>query len=321
MGFTTKLKQLKMYAKYGVLWVQKLQICTTTGAPGVLIEYGGSADSVKIGGSAFSTTELGFVDGVTAGTVTASKAAVPDANKDLGDFRNLDAVNLDAGSSGVPGSVDVFPTTAAKGKLAITKADNTANDTTTLAVAAQGQASTITIPDPGAASASVLLSAGTNSIAATAGVMTRTGQEYQLSSPAKVGGTAGWVVAAAVNLYEATLPASQTGSKLIIPIRGLKVGWTVTGFKIVLQIESAGGTVTVDADLRKLTNAAGDPTDASVGAIVQVSVTADTAVAATKTALAEVIAADEWLYIELTATTGGSTDIRYLGATVTVTEA
>jgi hypothetical protein len=128
-------------------------------------------------------------------------------------------------------------------------------------------------------------------------------------------------VAAANNLYEATLPASQTGSKLIVPVRGLKVGWTVTGFKIVLQIESAGNAVTVDADLRKLTSAAGDPVDASVGAIVQVSVTADTAVAATKTALTEVIAADEWLYLEITATTLASTDIRFLGATVTVTEA
>lgn len=203
------------------------------------------AKQLVVGGNTLSGTELGYVDGITPGTVTASKALVVDANRDLATVRNL---TLD-------------------------------------------------------------------------GTLTRTGQVWQLSGPPKVGGTAGWVVAGATNLYEATLPASQTGSKLIIPVRGLKVGWTVTAFTIYAQIESAGNTVTLDADLRKLTNAAADPTDASVGAITQVSVTADTAVAQSKTALAEVVAADEWLYIELTATTAASTDIRFLGATVTVTEA
>lgn len=91
-----------------------------------------------------------------AGTVEASKAVVVDANKDIGDFRNLDVVNLDAGASGTAGSVDVFPTTAAKGKLAITKSDNTNNDTTTINVAAQAAAQTLTVPDP-LASADFLL--------------------------------------------------------------------------------------------------------------------------------------------------------------------
>jgi len=150
----------------------------------------------------------------------------------------------------------------------------------------------------------------------------RTGQEYQLSSTPKVGATAGWAVNGATNLGElATLPASQTGSTLVLRVTGLKVGWTVTGFKVEAQIESAGGAVTLDADLRKQTNAAADPSDASVGAVTQVSVTADTKVEVAKTGLAEVIAADEWLYILVTATTAASTDIRLLGATVTVTEA
>lgn len=150
----------------------------------------------------------------------------------------------------------------------------------------------------------------------------RTGQEYQLGSGSKVGATAGWVVGGATNLGElATLPASQTGSTLVIRVLGLKIGWTVTAFKIEAQIESAGGTVTLDADLRKQTNAAADPTDASVGAITQVSVTADTKVEASKTGLAEVVAADESLYILITATTAASTDIRLLYPTVTVTEA
>jgi len=105
-----------------------------------------------------SAAETAVLDAVVAGTVAASKAAVVDANKDIGDFRNLDCTNLDAGASGVAGTVDVFPATAAKGKLAITKANNTNDDTTTLSVAAHGQATTVTIPDGGAATAYVVQS-------------------------------------------------------------------------------------------------------------------------------------------------------------------
>ena len=49
-----------------------------------------------------------------------------------------------------------------------------------------------------------------------------------------MGGTAGFVVGAADNLpYVATLPASQSGSTLVIPIDGLNVGDVITGFRVV----------------------------------------------------------------------------------------
>ena len=108
--------------------------------------------------SGLDSGELGVLNAVTAGVVTGSKAVVVDANKDIGDFRNLDAVNVDAGASGTAGSVDVFPTTASKGKLAITKADNTNDDTTTVAVDLHGQVTTVHVPDGGAAASYVVQS-------------------------------------------------------------------------------------------------------------------------------------------------------------------
>jgi len=102
-------------------------------------------------GLTVTAAEGNVLDGVTAGTVTASLACVVDASKDLGDFRNLDAVNVDAGSSGAAGTVDVFPTTASKGKIAITAADSAGDTTTTLVNASQAGARTYTIPDAGAA--------------------------------------------------------------------------------------------------------------------------------------------------------------------------
>lgn len=137
---------------------------------------------------------------------------------------------------------------------------------------------------------------------------------------AKVGGTAGWVVGAASNVALATCPASQTGSKLIVPITGLKVGSTVTGFSLVGQVESAGNAVTIDADLRKQTAAAADVTDASLGTMTQISVTADTAITAANSthtlSSAEVIADGENLYMVITATTLGSTDIALQAVTI-----
>lgn len=159
--------------------------------------------------------------------------------------------------------------------------------------------------------------------AATTAATVRAGQQYVINAAglAKVGGTAGWVVAPADNLSLVTCPASQTASKMVIPITmPLKVGSTITAFSVIAQIESAGGTVTIDADLRKLTTVAADITDASLGAITQVSVTADTAVAAAKSGLAEIVAANETFYVLVTATTAGSTDIALQGITLTLSE-
>jgi hypothetical protein len=151
--------------------------------------------------------------------------------------------------------------------------------------------------------------------------ITRPGIEKQVGNPAKIGGTAGWVVGAADDLpYKATLPASKTGSTLVVPVDMLHVGDTITGFKVVAQIESAGGAATLDADLRAVTNVAADPTDASIGSITQVAVTEDTAVAAGKTDLMEIVSAAKSYYVLLTGTTAALTDIALLGLTVTVTE-
>lgn len=134
---------------------------------------------------------------------------------------------------------------------------------------------------------------------------------WQIGMRAKVGAVAGWAVAAADDLpYTGTLPASQTTSTLILPIDGLRVGDTITGFKVNAQVESAGGAVTLDAELRATTNVAADPTDALVGtAMTQVSVTTDTAVAQEKTGLAEVVASGKSYYLKVIGTTAAATDI------------
>ncbi len=159
-----------------------------------------------------------------------------------------------------------------------------------------------------------------------AGTVVRPAQKYLIPAAglAKVGAGSGFLVAAADNVALVTCPASETAATLVIPVVGLKVGMTITGFHLVGQIESAANTVTVDADLRKHTAAAADVSDASVGSITQLSVVADTIMSdanTAKTGLSEVVGANESFYILITATTGASTDIALQGAAVIVTEA
>ncbi len=142
----------------------------------------------------------------------------------------------------------------------------------------------------------------------------------------KVGAGAGWAAGGgAINVGLAgTVPASQTAATATMAIPGLKVGDTITGFHLIGQIESGGNACTVDADLRKITAAAADVTDASIGAITQLSVTADAIMSASNTrkvlATEEVIAADETFYVLLTVTTAASTDVAFQGVAVEITE-
>lgn len=65
--------------------------------------------------------------------------------------------NLTAGSSGHAGTVTSFPGTASKGSLILAAVNNTGNTNTTISNAAMGQASVISIPDPGGATADFVI--------------------------------------------------------------------------------------------------------------------------------------------------------------------
>ena len=93
-----------------LLWDASADKLLTVG--GALIDI--VKDKLMIGGTAVTTTaaELNVLDGVTAGTVAASKGVVVDANKDIASFRNVTLTGeLDAGSLDVSGDADIDGTT------------------------------------------------------------------------------------------------------------------------------------------------------------------------------------------------------------------
>lgn len=67
--------------------------------------------------------------------------------------------NIQAGLSGTAGTVASFPATSSKGSLVLAAVANTGNTITTISNAAMGQASVVSIPDPGASTANFLISA------------------------------------------------------------------------------------------------------------------------------------------------------------------
>lgn len=144
-----------------------------------------------------------------------------------------------------------------------------------------------------------------------------------VAGAAKLGGSgAGWVIDADNALPLATLPASQTSEVLLMPISGLWVGDTVTSVGVVGQVESAGGNVSITLDVRKVTAAAADITDASLGTDSSGTLTSDTILSASNlgvTGLTETLAADELLYVTITGTTAASTDIALMGLAVSFT--
>ena len=136
----------------------------------------------------------------------------------------------------------------------------------------------------------------------------------------KVGATAGWVITASTDKCHATLPAGQTASTLVVPITGLPVGALITAVSCTGQVESAGNNVTLTMDVRKLTVAAADNVDASLGTDDVGTLTADTVLSSANlavTGLTEVLAAGETVYVLLTGTTAASTDIDLTGIIVT----
>jgi len=103
--------------------------------------------------AATTTTTLGQALAVT-GAITASGAITSTAG------------NITSGSSGDAGTFIGFPATAANGTFIISPVDAGGAFNTTLSNSAMGQSSVISIPDPGASTANILLSTGAGNIIA-----------------------------------------------------------------------------------------------------------------------------------------------------------
>lgn len=155
-------------------------------------------------------------------------------------------------------------------------------------------------------------------VKSASGSFRRASQTYYFPARAgSVGATAGAVQNNDTGVV--TVPASVTAGTFCIPL-SLHENDIITSFSVSGQIESAGGAVTVDADLRATTAAAADLTDASIGAITQISKTADYLINDEKTGLSHTVISGNSYYVLITVTTAASTDVALQGVEVTVNQ-
>jgi cytoskeletal protein CcmA (bactofilin family) len=93
-----------------MLWDESADDLILSGAAGLVVPEG----KLTLGSTAVTSTaaELNVLDGVTAGTVAASKAVVVDSNKDAASFRNVTLTGeLDAATLDISGDADIDGTT------------------------------------------------------------------------------------------------------------------------------------------------------------------------------------------------------------------
>ncbi len=130
------------------------------------------------------------------------------------------------------------------------------------------------------------------------------------------GTTGTWSIAN--NTATAKCAASQTAATFIIPL-SLEEGDTILSYKVSGQMESAGNDNKCAWDLRATTAAAGDLSDASIGAIAQITKTADYQIIDESAAnLDHTIITGNSYYLLMTATTAATTDIDFQGVEVTI---
>jgi hypothetical protein len=121
------------------------------------------------------------------------------------------------------------------------------------------------------------------------------------------------------------LPAAQTASTLVIPVTGVRVGDTITGFALEGSLQSVGAAVSITGELRMLTANAAGAVDSSVGVMAAaLSVVANTIVSslnAAKVGLAQVVAEGQSFYLLITATTAAVTTAEVQAVQLNVTQA
>lgn len=185
--------------------------------------------AVSIGANGVVTLSLDAGSGIVLPTIANHIATYTNTSGGLSEdpATAISGGNIQAGLSGTAGTLASFPATASKGSLVLKAVANTGNTLTTVSNAAMGQASVVSIPDPGVATTSFLLadSAGTQTVAT--GNLT-----FTL-------GTVTAPVVSAVNLKYGATPVAQVdpGSCAITAAAGASNTCTIT-----VQLKDGSGT-------------------------------------------------------------------------------
>jgi hypothetical protein len=187
--------------------------------------------------------------------------------------------NIQAGLSGTAGTLASFPATASKGSLVIAGVANTGNTNTTISNVAMGQASVISIPDPGAATAdfaiapaalvnnNLIKASGTAGLVADAGIAAA---NVMVLNASNVLTGSGQITLVKANGTEAANAVTASGNAGVITTSTLTtaggssyvITWTntlITSTSVIL-LTIMGGTNTTENITLKATSGTGSAT-------------------------------------------------------------
>ena len=248
-----------------LLWDASAEKLLTAG--GAIIDS--IEDKLMIGGTAGSTTaaELNVLDGVTAGTVAASKGVVVDSNKDVASFRNVTLTGeLDAGSLDVSGDADIDGTT----NLDAVDIDGNVQLDGTLTVGVDDTGYDVKLFGA-TASAHLLWDASADKLLTAGGALIDIVKDKLM-----IGGTAVTTTAAELNVLDGITSSTSELNLLDAVARGKIIYGNASGASALLSPGSANQVLTSDGTDISWAAAAGG------GKVLQV-VTAATSTEATST--------------------------------------
>jgi hypothetical protein len=231
-----------------------------------------AAEIAALGGTGLDATELGYLDGATAGTAVASKAVVLGASKEIATITTATITNVNVGADASAGALTVYPTTTASGTLALACADNTFDGALIITNADHGQATTITIPDSGLATSYLVQSTAALTVAEAdildgATVTTAEVNKLDVSAETETGIAASGTVSASLAITQLDSNAGAGAITLAAPDASMLgkvkvIEMTVAGNALTMALTevqggSAATTASFDAVGETLTLVAG----------------------------------------------------------------
>ena len=225
-------------------------------------------DALSINGTAVTSTaaELNLVDGITAGTVSASLAVIVDSNKDISGFRNVTLTGeLDAATLDISGDADIDGTTNLDntdidGTLVVDGSNISLDSTSTLNIDNSNTSNGITI---GTATSGVPISIGHTTSEVTVN------DNLTVTGDLTVSGTTTTVNSTTVNLndHNLVLDSGNTTSAVVngagITIEGgsgddATFSYNTTGPKFELKLGSSHEDLQIDQLIAASLDISGD---------------------------------------------------------------
>ncbi|HWW39315.1 hypothetical protein [Pedobacter sp.] len=217
---------------------------TTTGTFGIF--------TVSISGATGSITlaEWTGTSGVVLPTIANHIATYTNTTGTLSEdpATAISGGNIQAGLSGTAGTLASFPGTASKGSLVVAAVANTGNTLTTISNAAMGQATVVSIPDPGAATANFLLNTGANAMAAGSSITFAKVNGTEAANAVTASGVAGALTTSSLSTAGGSSYAITWTNTAITATSSVLLtlaGGTNTTENITLKVVPGSGTATL----------------------------------------------------------------------------